>query len=54
LEQLQTLPGVGPVLAQHILDYRTRHGRFTSVGQLREISGIGDRRFADLKPLVRP
>ncbi|MCM2576050.1 helix-hairpin-helix domain-containing protein [Streptomyces meridianus] len=54
VEQLDTLPGVGPVLAQHILDYRTEHGGFRSVDQLREVSGIGDRRFADLRPLVRP
>jgi competence protein ComEA len=54
LEQLDTLPGVGPVLAQHILDYRTQHNGFTSVDQLRDVTGIGDRRFADLKPLVRP
>lgn len=54
VEQLDTLPGVGPVLAQHILDYRTEHGGFRSVDQLREVSGIGERRFADLRPLVRP
>ncbi|MEU3788850.1 ComEA family DNA-binding protein [Streptomyces fructofermentans] len=53
-EQLDTLPGVGPVLAQHIIDYRTRHGGFRSVEQLREVTGIGDRRFADLRNLVRP
>lgn len=54
MEQLDTLPGVGPVLAQHIVDYRTQHGGFRSVGELREVNGIGDRRFADLQPLVRP
>lgn len=54
VEQLDTLPGVGPVLAQHILDYRTQHGGFRSVDELREVNGIGDRRFADLQPLVRP
>ncbi|WP_332328210.1 ComEA family DNA-binding protein [Streptomyces sp. WMMC940] len=54
VEQLDTLPGVGPVLAQHILDYRTEHGGFRSVDELREVTGIGDRRFADLEPLVRP
>lgn len=52
LEQLQTLPGVGPVLAQHILDWRTQHGRFTSVDQLNDVSGIGEVKFAGLRPLV--
>lgn len=54
VDQLDTLPGVGPVLAQHIVDYRTRHGGFRSVDELREVNGIGDRRFADLRNLVRP
>ncbi|WP_425608598.1 helix-hairpin-helix domain-containing protein [Streptomyces albipurpureus] len=53
-DDLDTLPGVGPVLAQHIVDYRTENGGFRSVDQLREVDGIGDRRFADLEPLVRP
>ncbi|MFI1142105.1 helix-hairpin-helix domain-containing protein [Streptomyces sp. NPDC020780] len=54
VEQLDALPGVGPVLAQHIIDYRTEHGGYRSVDELREVKGIGDRRFADLRPLVRP
>jgi competence protein ComEA len=53
LEQLDALPGVGPVTAQRILDWRTEHGRFTSVDQLREVSGIGEARFAQLRDLVR-
>ncbi|MFE4942140.1 helix-hairpin-helix domain-containing protein [Streptomyces sp. NPDC056641] len=53
-EQLDTLPGVGPVLAQHIIDYRGKHGGFRSVDELREVNGIGERRFADLQSLVRP
>ncbi|MFD0314949.1 helix-hairpin-helix domain-containing protein [Streptomyces flavalbus] len=53
-EQLDTLPGVGPVLAQHIIDYRTQHGGFRSVDELREVKGIGDGRYADLRDLVRP
>ncbi|GAA3498034.1 hypothetical protein GCM10019016_051370 [Streptomyces prasinosporus] len=53
-DQLDALPGVGPVLARHIVDYRTRHGGFRSVDELREVNGIGDRRFAELRPLVRP
>ncbi|MEU6445397.1 ComEA family DNA-binding protein [Streptomyces sp. NPDC046979] len=53
-DQLDTLPGVGPVLAQHIIDYRTQRGGFRSVDELREVNGIGERRFADLRDLVRP
>ncbi|MEV0257211.1 helix-hairpin-helix domain-containing protein [Streptomyces sp. NPDC050732] len=53
-EQLDELPGVGPVLAQHILDYRAEHGGFRTVEELREVNGIGDRRFADIQDLVRP
>jgi competence protein ComEA len=52
LEQLETLPGVGPVLGQHILDWRDAHGQFASVDQLQDVSGIGDVRFAQLSPLV--
>ncbi|MEU9557435.1 ComEA family DNA-binding protein [Streptomyces fumanus] len=54
VEQLDTLPGVGPVLAGHIVTYRTEHGGFRSVDELREVDGIGERRFADLRNLVRP
>ena len=53
LEQLDTLPGVGPVLAQRILDWRAEHGRFGSTDELREVSGIGEATFADIKSLVR-
>ncbi|MFG2096427.1 ComEA family DNA-binding protein [Streptomyces sp. NPDC048612] len=53
-QQLDALPGVGPVLARHIVEFRTQHGGFTSVDQLRQVTGIGDRRFADLRPLVVP
>ncbi|WP_129309222.1 ComEA family DNA-binding protein [Streptomyces sp. L2] len=52
--QLDTLPGVGPVLAQHIIDYRTRHGGFRSVNELRQVDGIGARRYTDLRSLVTP
>jgi competence protein ComEA len=51
-EQLDTLPGIGPALAAAILRERERRGGFTDVGQLRDVRGIGDARFADLKPLV--
>lgn len=49
---LDTLPGVGPVLAQRIIDWRAEHGRFTSVDELGEVSGIGDKLLAQLSPLV--
>jgi competence protein ComEA len=52
LEQLDGLPGVGPVTAQRILDWRTRNGKFSRVDQLREVEGIGERRFSQLKDLV--
>ncbi|PJM85070.1 DNA-binding protein [Streptomyces sp. TSRI0384-2] len=53
-EQLETLPGVGPVLAAAIIAHRTESGGFQSVDQLRDVRGIGDRRFEDLRELVRP
>jgi competence protein ComEA len=52
LEQLEALPGVGPVLAQHILDWRSQHGRFARVDQLRDVSGIGPAKFAAIKARV--
>jgi competence protein ComEA len=51
--ELDTLPGVGPVLAQRILDWRTEHGQFASVDQLADVPGIGDSRMAQLRDLVR-
>ena len=51
VEQLDTLPGVGEVTAQRIVAYREAHP-FTSVDDLRQVSGIGDRRFEALKDLV--
>jgi competence protein ComEA len=52
LAQLDSLPGVGPVLAQRILDWRTEHGRFTSVDELQEVTGVGTKKFESLKPHV--
>lgn len=51
-EQLEALPGVGEVTAKRILEWRAQHGGFTSVEQLREIEGIGERRFAGLRDQV--
>jgi len=53
IEQLDALPGVGPVTAQRIVDWRARNGRFATVDQLREVEGIGERRLGQLRELVR-
>ena len=54
LEQLDSLPGIGPVTAQKILDYRTKHGAFTSVDELDAVPGIGPSRMDQLQDLVAP
>jgi competence protein ComEA len=54
LEQLDALPGVGPVTAQKILDYRQQHGAFSSVDELDAIPGIGPARLDQLRKLVAP
>jgi len=52
LAELDTLPGVGPVLAQRIIDHRTKRGGFRSVEELRQVDGIGEETFGRLKDLV--
>ena len=53
-EQLDALPGIGPVTAQKIVDYRTEHGAFHSVDELDAISGIGPAKLDQLQGLVVP
>ena len=53
-EELDELPGVGPVTAQQILDYRTEHGPFRSVEDLDAVPGIGPTRIEQLRDLVTP
>lgn len=50
--ELDGLPGVGPVLAQRIVDYRAQHGPFRDVKDLLKVDGIGEKKFASLKDLV--
>jgi competence protein ComEA len=50
LEQLDTLPGVGPVTARKIVDWRAAHGAFTSIDELLEVDGIGEKTLADMAP----
>lgn len=52
MEELETLPGVGPVTAQAIIDWRTTNGAFSSVDELLEVDGIGPKTYDSLKPLV--
>ena len=54
LAELDALPGVGPVTAQKILDYRAQHGGFRSVDDLDAIPGIGPARIEQLRDLVSP
>ncbi|WP_016698614.1 ComEA family DNA-binding protein, partial [Actinoalloteichus spitiensis] len=49
---LRALPGIGPVMADRIVEWRMEHGGFTSVEQLREVDGIGPTRFERLRELV--
>jgi competence protein ComEA len=53
LAQLDILPGIGPVTAQRILDYRTKVGRINSVDELKKISGLGGAKFEEIKNLLR-
>jgi competence protein ComEA len=52
--QLETLDGIGPALAGRILQYREQHGGFRSLDELKEVSGIGDKRFEALRQSLVP
>ena len=54
VDQLDELPGVGPAIAQAIVDHRETHGDFTSVEDLLDVRGIGQSKLEDLRPLVAP
>jgi competence protein ComEA len=54
VEQLDGLDGIGPTLAKRIIEYRDEHGGFRSVGQLRDVEGIGEKRFETLREAVGP
>ena len=53
LEQLKTLPRIGPKLAQRIIDFRTEHGNFKTLEELMNVTGIGPKTFKGLKPLIK-
>ena len=52
IADLDTLPRIGETMAQRILDYREAQGRFTSIKDLRNVTGIGDKTFAALQDLI--
>jgi competence protein ComEA len=51
-KDLETLPGIGPVLAQRIIDYRRSHGPYKAIADLRKVSGIGPKKLEKLRPYV--
>lgn len=50
--ELDTLPGIGPALAQRIVDYRTQHGDFKTIEEIKKVRGIGDALFNQIKDLI--
>lgn len=52
VEELQTLPGIGPKLADAIITYRTAHGPFQSIGQLTDVPGIGDGKLENIAQFI--
>jgi competence protein ComEA len=52
-QELDTLPGVGPVVAKRILDWRTKHNHFSSIEELQEVEGIGPKLFERIKSSIR-
>ena len=49
---LETLPGIGPVLARRIMDYRRVHGPYKKIADLRKVSGIGPKKLEKIKPYL--
>jgi competence protein ComEA len=54
VEQLEELDGIGPTLSERIVEYRDAHGGFRSLGELRDVEGIGEKRFEALREALQP
>lgn len=52
VDQLATIPGVGPKMAERIIDYRQKNGGFKKVEDLMNVSGVGEKSFLKMKPLI--
>ena len=52
VQQLQLLPGIGEALAQRIVDYRDANGNFSAIEELMNVSGIGEKKFADIQDFI--
>ena len=52
LQELDTLPGIGPAKAQAIIDYRSQNGPFANIGDIIRVSGIGDATYANIKAMI--
>ena len=51
--ELERLPGIGPVIAERILEYRSKHGKFHTLEALMEVNGIGQKTYEKLKPYLK-
>jgi len=53
LDDLVTLPQIGPAIAQRIIDFRTEHKSFGSIEEIMNVKGIGPKKFEKIKPLIK-
>lgn len=52
MKELQTLPQIGAAVAQRIVDYREKHGKFSKIEEIMKVKGIGEKTFLKIKPLI--